>query len=277
MKSFKQFFSESVNGEVELDESMYIVKARNPAYTTDRYINTDDPRTHLIKNHIKHASHMPLEKAQKVAKEVSDGNWKAEVVPAPKAGEDALSGKYKTKEGGTAEVSKHPTVKGKWKIKWPDGLNSDLAHNTRSVQTYINKGHLVKEEVELDEVSASTLMNYSIKAAQQGGDKRVAGQKMADEKVRKKYGYSSSAKVAAGSRKQNEQLDEIGDTQRGRDTLNRYVTRASGDHTMANFAKRMTANDSSERGKKDHEYYSRKTKNLKKGISRAIDRLDKYE
>ena len=57
-----------------------------------------------------------------------------------------------------------------------------------------------KEEVELDEVSAKTLGNYSIKAAQQGGsDKRVAGQKMADEKIRKKQGYSSDAKVAAES------------------------------------------------------------------------------
>ena len=53
-----------------------------------------------------------------------------------------------------------------------------------------------KEETELDEVSANTLGTYSIKAAQQG-DKRIAGQKMADEKIRKKYGYSSSAKVAA--------------------------------------------------------------------------------
>ena len=54
------------------------------------------------------------------------------------------------------------------------------------------------EEVELDEVSANTLGKYSIKAAQQG-NKRVAGQKMADDKVRKKYGYSSDAKVAAES------------------------------------------------------------------------------
>ena len=55
-----------------------------------------------------------------------------------------------------------------------------------------------KEEVELDEVSANKLGKYSIAAAQQGGsDKRVAGQKMADEKMRKKSGYSSSAKVAA--------------------------------------------------------------------------------
>ena len=53
------------------------------------------------------------------------------------------------------------------------------------------------EETELDEVSSTTLMNYSIKAAQQGM-KRVAGQKTADEKMRKKDGYSSTAKVAAG-------------------------------------------------------------------------------
>lgn len=54
----------------------------------------------------------------------------------------------------------------------------------------------------INEVSTTTLYKYSIKAAQQGGkDKRVAGQKMADEKIRKKHGYSSDAKVAAGSPK----------------------------------------------------------------------------
>ena len=56
---------------------------------------------------------------------------------------------------------------------------------------------LTKEETELDEVSSTTIMNYSIKAARQGM-KRVAGQKTADEKMRKRDGYSSSAKVAAG-------------------------------------------------------------------------------
>ncbi len=56
---------------------------------------------------------------------------------------------------------------------------------------------LTKEEANLDEVSSTTIMNYSIKAAQQGM-KRVAGQKTADEKMRKKDGYSSTAKVAAG-------------------------------------------------------------------------------
>lgn len=68
---------------------------------------------------------------------------------------------------------------------------------------------LKNEEVKLDEISAVKLGNYSVKAAQQGND-RLAGQKMADEKMRKKYGYSSSAKVAAGSLKKEEvELDEI--------------------------------------------------------------------
>jgi hypothetical protein len=55
------------------------------------------------------------------------------------------------------------------------------------------------EEVEkVDEVSVKTLSQYTTKAAQQGS-KRVAGQWMADQKLRKRDGYSSSAKVAATS------------------------------------------------------------------------------
>lgn len=61
------------------------------------------------------------------------------------------------------------------------------------------------EEVEqIDEISSGTLYRYSTAASQpknQGSkqDKRIAGQKMADEKIRKKHGYSSGAKVAAES------------------------------------------------------------------------------
>jgi len=55
------------------------------------------------------------------------------------------------------------------------------------------------EEVEkVDEVSVMRLGQYTTKAAQQGS-KRVAGQWMADQKLRKRDGYSSSAKVAATS------------------------------------------------------------------------------
>lgn len=57
----------------------------------------------------------------------------------------------------------------------------------------------MKEEAEqIDEVSATTLSKYSMKAARQGDD-RLAGQKMADEKIRKQQGKSSTAKVAAES------------------------------------------------------------------------------
>ena len=66
----------------------------------------------------------------------------------------------------------------------------------------LRKKKVAEEVEELDEISAVKLGQYSAKAAKQGGDKRVAGQKMADEKVRKKYGYSSNAKVAAGSARQ---------------------------------------------------------------------------
>lgn len=60
----------------------------------------------------------------------------------------------------------------------------------------------VAEEA-LDEVSSKTVMSYSIKSAADVAKgtakeaKRMAGQKMADEKMRKKEGKSSMAKVAA--------------------------------------------------------------------------------
>ena len=64
----------------------------------------------------------------------------------------------------------------------------------------------VKEDV--SEVSSNTLGNYMRKsaaaAAKPGAsartqDKRIGGQKMADNKIRKKMGYSSPAKVPAGT------------------------------------------------------------------------------
>lgn len=62
------------------------------------------------------------------------------------------------------------------------------------------------EEVELDEISTNTLSNYMVKSTASAGkrgattrtqDKRISGQKMADDKLRKKGGYKSGAKVAA--------------------------------------------------------------------------------
>ena len=64
------------------------------------------------------------------------------------------------------------------------------------------------------EVSSNTLSNYMRKSAADAGkprqdartqDKRIGGQKMADDKIRKKMGYSSQAKVPAGT---NEATDD---------------------------------------------------------------------
>lgn len=71
---------------------------------------------------------------------------------------------------------------------------------------------------QVDEISSATLSNYSIKAANPANHgkngskagKRIAGQWMADQKARKKDGYSSDAKVAAGTRKaQNESIENL--------------------------------------------------------------------
>ena len=84
-------------------------------------------------------------------------------------------------------------------------IKDEHSRRMRTEPDYV-KAKASMNEQSLDEISAVKLGQYSAAAAQpknQGSkeDKRMAGQKMADEKVRKKYGYSSSAKVAAGSQK----------------------------------------------------------------------------
>lgn len=74
---------------------------------------------------------------------------------------------------------------------------------------------MAEESEQIDEVSSKTVMSYGIKATAEIGkgnlstdkeSKRMAGIKMADEKMRKKEGKSSSAKIAA---EEVEHLDEI--------------------------------------------------------------------
>lgn len=75
-----------------------------------------------------------------------------------------------------------------------------------------------KDVVKTNEVSSNTLGNYMRKSAADAGkpgatarqqDKRIGGQSMADKKIRKKMGYSSTAKVPAGKNEAVEQLDEL--------------------------------------------------------------------
>mgnify|MGYP001321982165 CR=1 FL=1 len=63
------------------------------------------------------------------------------------------------------------------------------------------------DKPDMNEVSSNTLANYMRKSSADAGkpggsarrqDKRIGGQKMADDKIRKKMGQSSSAKVPAG-------------------------------------------------------------------------------
>lgn len=65
---------------------------------------------------------------------------------------------------------------------------------------------MAEEAEQIDELSSKTMMNYGIKATAEIGkgnlstdkeSKRMAGTKMADEKMRKKEGKSSMAKIAA--------------------------------------------------------------------------------
>lgn len=141
----------------------------------------------------------------------------------------------------------------------------------------------VKEDV--NEVSSNTLGNYMRKsaaaAAKPGAsartqDKRIGGQKMADNKIRKKMGYSSPAKVPAGA---NEAHDSEGikamkkagnakadaerkETQEGkaRDRLLKIMNKASG-RTMADREKDAAAATASRKAaEKDHANFKSKMK-----------------
>ena len=126
-----------------------------------------------------------------------------------------------------------------------------------------------KESVEqVDELSRNTLNNYMSKASDAQGhrklsnkkvDNRYAGVKMADEKQRKRDGYSSSAKVAA--REEVEQVDEI--SQR---VKNRYIKKA------AMSAASNANSDGTMRGianKKQQQYHKDQVMKRLKGIGRA--------
>ena len=122
----------------------------------------------------------------------------------------------------------------------------DLSKTGLSKSASPNKDKLKKDLERLkkgvSEVSSNTLGNYMRKsaaaAAKPGAsartqDKRIGGQKMADNKIRKKMGYSSPAKVPAGK---NEEVEEG----KARDRLLKIMNKASG-RTMADREKDAAA------------------------------------
>lgn len=89
-----------------------------------------------------------------------------------------------------------------------------MAKSPADHSKYAEMGY-THEEPDMNEISSTTLSNYMRKSAADAGkpgasarrqDKRIGGQKTADEKIRKRMGYGSSAKVAAGPSK-NESKD----------------------------------------------------------------------
>lgn len=152
----------------------------------------------------------------------------------------------------------------------------------------------VKEEVEsIDEISKKTLGSYVKKAH----DNEIDWTRNADRLFKKskesyrnkdnddgehfgKAGLESIRRavnrhtginkaVDKLTKEEVETIDEI-----SKEKLEKYVPRAGGEATMANFAKR-----SSESGhnKEATAYWARKEKNRKKGVSRAINNLDKKD
>jgi hypothetical protein len=118
---------------------------------------------------------------------------------------------FKGQPVGVSVTMKHKTTGQKQTTKFP-GTHSAVAGAKSHIAQMQKKGYAVhsknlmygKSEEQVDEVSTKTLSNYMQKsAASVSGkdaktqDKRIAGQSMADKKIRKADGYSSTAKVAA--------------------------------------------------------------------------------
>jgi len=118
---------------------------------------------------------------------------------------------FKGQPVGVTVTMKHKQTGQKQKTSFP-GTHSAVAGAKSHIAQMQKKGYEVhsknlmygKKEEAVNEVSTTTLSNYMRKsAASVSGkdtktqDKRIAGQSMADKKIRKAGGYSSTAKVAA--------------------------------------------------------------------------------
>ena len=134
---------------------------------------------------------------------------------------------FKGQPVGVSVTMKHGQTGKKVKTSFP-GTHSAVAGAKSHIAQMQKKGYKVhskdlmygkKEEV--NELKTSTLANYMSKSAADVAkpgqtarkqDKRIAGQSMADKKIRKAGGYSSDAKVAA--------TEEVNEARRGRPAKN---------------------------------------------------------
>ena len=125
---------------------------------------------------------------------------------------DKKESKMKSFDDIKAEVKEAEEVK-PHKMYDPETGKSVMAKDKADHDKYTKMGY-THEKPEVKEISSNKLGNYMRKSSQSAAkpgqsartqDKRIAGQSMADKKIRKKMGYSSTAKVPAGK---NESVDE---------------------------------------------------------------------
>lgn len=88
-------------------------------------------------------------------------------------------------------------------VDYTPGMGKEISYNAQK-----------RKRKDIEEISSNKLGDYMRKSAADAGkpgatarqqDKRIGGQSMADKKIRKKMGYSSTAKVPAGT---NEEVQE---------------------------------------------------------------------
>jgi hypothetical protein len=140
----KKIFRDKAMGKDEIEEEtdineetkdLYVVKGKSPFYKQDHYLDThSDPRAHVIKKHVKHATRMSRDEAQKHAKDwEKSGNvnkYKAEVVKVNEEVEqiDEVEGSAKRNRElhAAGRISKDEFNKrmgyGKYKKKGPAGV-----------------------------------------------------------------------------------------------------------------------------------------------------------
>ena len=102
------------------------------------------------------------------------------------------------------------------KQQGPGGFKSLDPKMKKTIKKTMKK--LPPKPAGVSEVSSNKLGDYMRKSAADAGesgtsarqqDKRIGGQKMADDKIRKKMGKSSSAKVPAGTNEETKKVNEI--------------------------------------------------------------------
>ena len=118
---------------------------------------------------------------------------------------DKKESKMKSFDDIRAELNEAEEV-GPHKMYDPKTGKSVMAKDKADHDKYTKMGY-THEKPEVKEISSNKLGNYMRKSAAAAAkpgvsartqDKRIAGQSMADKKIRKKMGYSSTAKVPAG-------------------------------------------------------------------------------